>query len=120
MPDKQLLFSVPRSEFKLEFFRSGGKGGQKQNKTSSACRITHVPSGAVGECREERYQGINRKVAFERCCKHPKFKMYIAEKIREIDTGKSLEERVDEDMRDCNIKVEYRENDKWVDNVGLN
>ena len=47
---RELLFSLTKNDFELQFFRAGGKGGQKQNKTSSGCRIIHKESGAVGYC----------------------------------------------------------------------
>ena len=66
---KELLFSVTKKDFELQFFRAGGKGGQKQNKTSSACRIVHKASGATGESREQRQQIANKKLAFQRLIK---------------------------------------------------
>lgn len=50
---KELLFSLTKKDFRIETFRSGGKGGQHQNKTDSGVRIVHLESGAVGESREE-------------------------------------------------------------------
>lgn len=71
------LFTVPRSDLRMEFFRAGGKGGQKQNKTSSACRITHLPSGAVGESRDERQQTHNRRLALERLVARKEFLAWV-------------------------------------------
>ena len=75
--DKQILFSVTRKDLRVDYFRAGGKGGQKQNKTSSACRITHPASGAVGESREERSQHQNRRIAFHRLANSRKFKLWL-------------------------------------------
>jgi protein subunit release factor B len=39
---KELLFSLTKKDFRIDTFRAGGKGGQKQNKTSSGVRVTHI------------------------------------------------------------------------------
>lgn len=46
-------------------FCAGGPGGQHQNKTASACRVRHRPSGLVVECRSERSLHMNKKLALE-------------------------------------------------------
>ena len=51
---KELLFSITKDDFRVDTFRSGGKGGQNQNKVESGVRIVHVASGAIGESREQR------------------------------------------------------------------
>ena len=53
-------------EVVLEAFRSTGAGGQHVNKTESALRLTHLPSGVVIVARDTRSQHRNREVAFER------------------------------------------------------
>lgn len=77
MQSKKLLFSVTKDEFDWQFFRGSGAGGQKKNKTSSACRCIHRASGAVGESREERSQLHNRRTAFLRCVETPMFKGWL-------------------------------------------
>lgn len=54
------------NDFRLDTFKSGGKGGQHQNKTESGVRITCLITGFSAECREHRNQGANRKSAFEK------------------------------------------------------
>ena len=61
-----LLFLAVRGDFRIDYFRAGGKGGQHQNKTDSGCRITHLATSLSAESRSERSQHRNRKIAFER------------------------------------------------------
>lgn len=54
------------SEFRFEKMRSSGPGGQHANKTESAVRVTHVPTGINAIAQEERSQHMNRKLALSR------------------------------------------------------
>jgi ribosome-associated protein len=62
-------------EVVVESFRSSGAGGQHVNKTESALRLTHLPSGVVIVARDMRSQHRNREIAFER----------LAERLRRLN-----------------------------------
>lgn len=103
----KLLFTVPRKDLLLEFFRAGGKGGQKQNKTSSACRITHIPSGATGESRDQREQTQNRKLALERLVASNVFQTWVkVQAAMQAEGFADIEKKLDAEMADNKLKVE--------------
>lgn len=113
---KELLFTITRKDFDVQTFRSGGPGGQHQNKVSSGVRILHRASGAVGESRTDRSQYRNRGLALERLVKSVKFKVWQSRMVHELTSGKTIEQRVAETMVLENLKIETRdENGKWSD-----
>jgi len=113
---RERLFSVTLDDCRVDTFRSGGKGGQHQNKTESGVRITHPPSGAVGESREERSQLQNKKRAFRRMVADPRFLFWVAQERRRLETGKTLEERVSAEMHDELIRTEVHDAEgRWVE-----
>ena len=125
MPDIQqdIDIEIADDDIRIDTYRSSGAGGQHINKTSSAIRITHFPTGIVVQCQNERSQHMNKDKAMQML----KSKLYVlkqqeqAEKmsdirgeVRDINFGNQIRSYV---MQPYTLVKDHRTNAE-ISNVG--
>jgi len=89
--DEEINIEVRDEDIKMDVFRASGAGGQHVNKTSSAVRLTHIPSGIITSCQQQRSQHKNKETALK-MLKNALYQREVEERERkkaEIDSAKT-------------------------------
>jgi len=86
--DNEIEVDLDMSDVRVDTYRSSGAGGQHVNKTNSAVRLTHEPSGIVVQCQSQRSQHKNKDMAI----KQLKAKLYELEELKRKEEMQSIEE----------------------------
>jgi len=84
--DNDINIEVPDKDIRVDTYRSSGAGGQHINKTSSAIRITHLPTGIVVTCQNERSQHMNKDKAMQVL----KAKLYMLEQQKQEEEAADI------------------------------
>ena len=107
-PPYALDRDILEREVEIEFFRASGPGGQHVNKTESALRLTHWPSGAVVTAQDSPSQHRNREIAFERLIERLRRLNYVKPKRVPTKPTKASRRRRIEDKKQVGEKKRVR------------
>lgn len=105
-----------KSDLKFSYYCGPGHGGQAKNKVASGVMIRHEESGAIAKAHDSRSQDENKRAAFERLCKTPQMKFWLAKKVYEVHSQETIEKTVERECSPENCRFEVKdEAGKWME-----
>lgn len=107
-------FRLTKKDFELTWFSGTGGGGQHRNKHQNCARLKHTETGIICTGQSNRDRPSNLKEAMLGLKNNHRFKHWCELKLREIETGMTIEERVEKELQN-NVKVQIRKDGKWVE-----
>lgn len=108
MSDRQRVTIATKKDFDVSYYCGPGAGGQARNKVASGVQIIHRETGAIGRAHDSRSQADNKKNAFKRLLETPKMKFWLAVKKFEVLQNETIEEAVERDCADKNLRYEIK------------
>lgn len=118
-PERERIRICSPKDFEVHYICGSGPGGQARNKVHSGVQILHPESGARGQATDSRSQADNKRAALERLTRTPQFKFWLSRKLYELEMGEKLEETVERETTDGQLRYEIKdEKGRWVEVPG--